>query len=100
MGYLKGGASDPTGFADSMAAAIEDELNELLVADGKQPLPSDGTSDVARDRRRFIAAVARGVILHMQENPDAFEVVFTGVPATLHTSDFAAQVQVHGSDVP
>jgi hypothetical protein len=100
MGYLKGGASDPTGFADSMAAAIEGELNELLQADGKQPLPADGTTDAAHDRRRFIAAIARGVILHMQQNPEAFEVVFTSVPGSLHTADFAATVQVHGSDVP
>lgn len=100
MSQLKGGRSDPTDFAGSMAAAIEDQLNELLVADGKKRLPSDGTTDAARDRRRFIAAIARGVILHLQQNPDAFEVVFTGVPTPLATSDFAANVQVHGSDVP
>ncbi len=100
MGYLKGGASDPTHFADSMAAAIEDELNKLLAADGKQPLPADGATDAARDRRRFIAAIARGVILHMQQNPAAFEVVFTSVSPSLSTADFAANVQVHGSDVP
>ena len=100
MAYLKGGRSDPNHFAGSMAAAIETELNELLAADDKQTLPPDETTDAARDRRRFIAAIARGVILHLQQNPDAFEVIFTSVPAPLSTSDFKAHVQVHGSDVP
>ena len=100
MAYLKGGRSGPPGFENSMAEAIENELNELLSADGKQPLPADGSTDAAHDRRRFLAAIARGVILHLQQNPDAFEVVFTSVPSPLSTGDFAAQVQVHGSDVP
>jgi hypothetical protein len=100
MPKLKGGRSNPTDFAESMAAAIEDQLNKLLAEDGKQTLPADGTTDQARDRRRFIAAIARGVILYLTQNPDAFEVVFTSVPATLSASDFAANVQVLGSDVP
>jgi hypothetical protein len=100
MGDLRGGRTDPIPFAASMAAAIEDELNNLLAADGKQTLPGDGTTEVARDRRRFIAAIARGVIRHLQENPDALRVDFTGVPSPLHAGDFHAQVQVQAVDVP
>ena len=40
----------------SMAAAIEWHLNQLLTT----PLPTDDTPE-ARDRRRFFAAIARGV---------------------------------------
>jgi hypothetical protein len=100
MGQLKGGRSNPVDFAASMAEAIEEEMNKLLAEDGKNALPSDGTTDEARDRRRFIAAIARGVILHLEQNPDAFEVVFTHVPSPHAISDFQAKVQVHGSDVP
>jgi hypothetical protein len=97
MGELKGGRT--TDFTDSMAAAIEDELNKLLHDDDKQTLPPDDT-DTARDRRRFIAAIARGVIRHMKENPDAFVVEFTAVPSPLSTAQFSAQVQVNAQDVP
>ena len=100
MAELKGGRSNPTDFASSMAAAIEDELNKLLSGDAKQQLPADGTTDEARDRRRFFAAVARGVIRHLKENPDALEVVFTSVPKPHVISDFAANVKVNASDVP
>jgi hypothetical protein len=99
MGELTGGHSDPTRFANSMAAAIEDELNKLLAEDGKQTLPADDT-DVARDRRRFIAAISRGVIRHLMEHPDALVVDFTGVPSPLSTASFSAQVQVQAGDVP
>ncbi len=97
---LKGGRSDPVHFEHSMAAAIELELNELLAGDGKDRLPGDGGTDEARDRRRFIAAIARGVIRHLKEHPDALEVVFTGVPSPQAIGDFKAHVQVHAVDVP
>jgi ubiquinone biosynthesis protein UbiJ len=100
MGELTGGHSDPARFADSMAAAIEDELNKLLAEDGKQTLPGDGTTDVARDRRRFIAAISRGVIRHLMEHADALTVDFTAVPSPHSVADFSAQVQVHAGDVP
>lgn len=97
---LKGGRSNPVDFKHSMAAAIEDEMNKLLSLDGKDPLPGDGTTDEARDRRRFIAAIARGVIRHLKEHPDALEVVFTAVPSPHAIADFQAHVQVHAEDVP
>ena len=97
--HLKGGGSQPKDFADSMAAAIEDELNKLLGHDGKQQLPTDGTKDEAKDRRRFLAAIARGVIRHLKENPDALQVVFTHVASPHHTNQFKANVQVNATDV-
>jgi hypothetical protein len=96
---LKGGGADPGSFADSMAEAIEAELNKLLSADGMQPLPGDD-SPATRDRRRFIAAIARGVILHLQAHPEAFPVVFTAVPSPLPISAFSAHVEVQTQDVP
>ena len=97
---LKGGGSNPAAFDDSMAAAIEDEMNKLLFLDHKDRLPVDGTTDEARDRRRFFAAVARGVIRHLKEHPDALEVVFTAVPSPHAIGDFKAHVQVKAGDVP
>jgi hypothetical protein len=95
---LKGGGSHPPDFTDSMAAAIEAELNYLLGQDKKQQLPTDGTKDEANDRRRFLAAIARGVIRHLKENPDALQVVFTQVASPHHTSQFKAHVQVNAPD--
>jgi hypothetical protein len=79
---------------DSMAAAIERHLNALLA----KPLPPENTPE-ARDRRRFFAAISRGVLEHLKAHPGALQVVFTGVPAPYGTGDFEAQVQVHASDV-
>src|SRR5436305_9593720 len=95
---LKGGGSQPPDFADSMTAAIEAELNKLLHNDGKKELPTDGTTDEAKDRRRFLAAIARGVIRHLKENPDALQVVFTQVAGPHHTNQFKAHVQVNAPD--
>jgi phenylpyruvate tautomerase PptA (4-oxalocrotonate tautomerase family) len=96
---LKGGSSRPPGFTNSMAAAIEDELNALLTSDGKVALPGADTAE-ARDRRRFVAAIARGVVRHLKENPDALEVVFTQVASPHSTGEFKAHVRVNASDVP
>ena len=80
---------------DSMAAAIERHLNHLLAT----PLPPDDTPE-ARERRRFFAAIARGVIDHLSANPDAFRVVFTAVPSPHHVGQFAARVQVRKAAEP
>ena len=63
----------PTAFANSMAAAIEAELNALLIADGLPALDIDNTPE-SRDRRRLFAAIARGVVRHLQDNLDAIKV--------------------------
>jgi hypothetical protein len=77
-----------------MAEAIEAQLNAMLA----QPLPADDT-DEARDRRRFFAALARGVIKHLKDNPQALEVVFTQVASPHSTGQFKAHVQVNVLDV-
>jgi hypothetical protein len=77
----------------SMAAAIEWHLNQLLAT----PLPTDDTPE-ARDRRRLFAAIARGVIEHLKENPDALKVVFTSVDGGI-LGNYAAHVEVQASDV-
>lgn len=63
----------PTAFANSMAAAIEAELNALLIADGLPALDIDNTPE-SRDRRRLFAAIARGVVRHLNDNLDAIKV--------------------------
>jgi len=60
-----------------MAELIEQELNALLNADSLPALPEDDEQEL-RARRRFIAAIARGVVRHLAENPDAFVVTLDG----------------------
>ena len=88
-----GGAVFVPSTDNSMAAAIERHLNELLL----QPLPPDNTAE-ARDRRRFLAAVSRGVIEHLKANPEALQVVFTAVPSPHTIGEFAAHVEVKATD--
>lgn len=80
---------------DTMAAAIERHIKELMKTD----LPTDDTPE-ARDRRRLFAGIARGVIEHFKHHPEALQVVFTKVPPGNAVGDFAAHVQVHAKDVP
>jgi hypothetical protein len=80
MGDLKAGGPEPSDFPGSMAQAIEQSLNALLIHDGKDPLPTAETPET-RDRRRLFIAIAQGVIDHLQANADAFEV-------THHSGDF------------
>jgi hypothetical protein len=79
---------------DTMAAAIERHLRELMTA----PPPTQNTKE-ARDRRVLFAGIARGVIEHLKHHPEAFEVIFTAVPSPHNTSQFAAHLQVHSDDV-
>jgi hypothetical protein len=67
----------------SLAAAIETELNDLLALDGLPKLPLDTSDSELRDRRRLFVAIARAVVRHFVDNPDAFDVT---VPphATVH----------------
>jgi len=71
---LKRGGLDPTAFADSMAEAIEVALNQLLSAEGKPTVSTDGDSEEVRDRRILFVAIARGVINHLVDNEDAFTI--------------------------
>ncbi|WP_116132697.1 hypothetical protein [Tropicimonas sp. IMCC34043] len=70
--------NDMSQFANSMADLIEEELNALLALDGLPQLPGDANDREVRDRRRFMIAIARGVVRHLAENPDAFVVSYDG----------------------
>jgi len=76
-------------FVNSMAKAIEDELNTLLTLDGLPTLPTTPISDKEiRDRRRLFVAIARGVVRHLRDHNTAIDVVRTDsstVHPTIHT---------------
>jgi len=69
----KVGSGKPADFAGSMAEAMEDALNKLLLNE----TPSMKTFDVntnsqeARDRRRMFVAIAQGIIRHLKDNAGA-----------------------------
>jgi hypothetical protein len=85
---------------DTMAAAIEREMSALMTTgpDGLTPPPTANTRE-SRQRRLLFAAIARGVVAHLEAHPEAFEVVFTAVPSPHSTGQFAAHVKVKASDV-
>jgi hypothetical protein len=64
----------PAEFANSMAAAMEAELNKLLQADGLPQLTVNDNSRETRDRRRLFVAIARGVVRHLDEQHEAIKV--------------------------
>lgn len=59
----------PAVFANSMAEAIEDELNKLLPAERK--FTTNDNSPDTRDRRMIFVAIARGVVDHLSKNAEA-----------------------------
>ena len=69
---------DYSGFANSMADKIEKELDALLAMDGLPALKHSASDAEVRDRRRLFVAIARGVVIHLRENEDAFAVPHTG----------------------
>jgi hypothetical protein len=91
-----GGTVFPPG-ENSMAAAIERQLNDLLDDDGMARLPT-ADSQEARDRRRMFSAIARGVIEHLAANPEALKVVMTNAPHD--ESDYEGQVVIEWREIP
>ena len=67
-----GNAADYSLFVNSMAEEIENQLNQLMTNDGLPPLSMDLSDQAVRDRRRLFVAIARGVVLHLAANEDAF----------------------------
>jgi hypothetical protein len=61
-------------FSNSMADAIEFELNKLMKSDGLPELNMDASDPTVRDRRRFFVAIARGVVAHLENRKDAIKV--------------------------
>jgi hypothetical protein len=90
---LTGGGTVFTTGENSMAAAIERQLNGLLT----DPLPF-ADSPEAQDRRRMFAAIARGVIEHLAANPDALKIEITSAPGG-HESQYHGRVVVEGTDI-
>jgi hypothetical protein len=85
---------------DTIAARIEREMDFLMTTgpDGLTPPPTPNTRE-SRQRRLLFAAIARGVVAHLEAHPEAFQVVFTKVPSEHTTGEFAAHVQLKVSDV-
>jgi hypothetical protein len=70
-----GAAGTPPQFAGSMAQAMEQALNELLAAEpGRDPVSTANTAET-RDRRIMFVAIARGIVRHLRDNQDAFDVL-------------------------
>jgi hypothetical protein len=94
---LTGGGTVFATNENSMAAAIERQLNDLLADALLDELPTVDTPE-ARDRRRMFAAIARGVIEHLAENPEALKVVITDAPGG-HESQYKGRVVIEGTDI-
>jgi hypothetical protein len=73
LGSQADAASKPSAFANSMADLMEQELNALLVGEGRPALIMDNSTE-SRDRRLLFVAIARGVVRHLDAEADAFEV--------------------------
>jgi hypothetical protein len=63
-----------TAFSNSMAEDIEIELDLLMQAAGAPPMNKDASDQSVRDRRRFLVAIARGVVRHIRNNKSAIKV--------------------------
>ncbi len=70
---IKPGSLDD--FGSSMAEAIEDQLDAMLIGDGLPGLPMDSSKET-RDRRRLFVAIARGVVEHLEKNESSIVVQF------------------------
>jgi hypothetical protein len=68
-----GPTTKPPEFANSLAEAIENAFNALLVADDMDPLPVHNNLPETRDRRRLFVAIAQGLANYL----DGREVDFT-----------------------
>jgi hypothetical protein len=80
---LRPGGQAPD-FANSMAAAMEDALNQLLVAQGRTAVSTDDTAET-RDRRVLFLAIAQGIVRHLAANQDAFVIEDDGgIPLANH----------------
>ncbi|RXF74123.1 hypothetical protein [Hansschlegelia zhihuaiae] len=81
-GNLAVNQTDYTDYVDSMAAAMDEELNALLLLDDMPALNMDSSDRDVRARRRLFVAIARGVVRHLKDREDAFRITLplTGSP--------------------
>ncbi len=68
---------DDTGLNDSMALAMEQELDLLMQLDDLPPLSTDLSDQSVRDRRRLFVAIARGVVRHLRDNKDSIDILLS-----------------------
>lgn len=94
---LTGGDTVFSSGENSMAAAIERQLNRLLTEALIDPLPFADSKE-AQDRRRMFAAIARGVIEHLAANPDALKIQITSAPGGGESS-YHGRVVIQGTDI-
>jgi hypothetical protein len=94
---LTGGGTVFGSGENSMAAAIERQLNRLLSDASLDQLPFADTAE-ARDRRRMFAAIARGVIEHLAANPDALRIEITSAPGG-NANQYHGRVVIQGTDI-
>jgi hypothetical protein len=73
-GSFSSAQTDYTGFTNSMADEIEQQLNALLALDGLPGLPADPGDREVRDRRRLFVAIARAVVKHLNDHRDAIDI--------------------------
>lgn len=66
--------TDYTDYSGSMAAAIDSELNALLLLDGMPGLNQDDSDSEVRARRRLFVAIARGVVRHLNERETSIDI--------------------------
>ncbi|HEX9648602.1 MAG TPA: hypothetical protein VGB88_13940 [Alphaproteobacteria bacterium] len=59
--------TDYSQFVNSMAAEIEAQLNDLLDLDDLPALPTGADDREVRDRRRLFVAIARAVVIHLND---------------------------------
>jgi hypothetical protein len=74
MGSPDDETTTPPEFKGSMAAAIENALNTILIGEGKDALSDDNTPDT-RDRRMLFVAIAQGVVRHLSNHLGAFDIL-------------------------
>jgi hypothetical protein len=77
-GNFSSNPADVSGFVDSMADAMDRELNALLVMDGLKALSTSNSDREVRARRRMFIAIARGVVGHLATRPEAFGLTLPG----------------------
>jgi hypothetical protein len=80
--------NDPA-FLNSMASEIENQLNTLMTNDGLPKLSMDPSNRSVRDRRRLFVAIARGVVRHLAENPNAFVITTNNASITAKVDHIA-----------
>ncbi len=73
MGGL-GGSNNPSEYVNSLALEMEEALNDILVAEGREPIDTNNNDRETRDRRILFLAIAQGIVRHMKANQSAFRI--------------------------